>query len=206
MQTLERATEEVDPRVPILSTVTVEQHVSGSLWLFRLGAAFTAALGLLALGLSAAGLYGVMAYAVGQRRRELGIRAALGAEARHLMAIVFRQGIRLATIGVVIGLAAALGLGVALQSLLFGVQPGDPAILLGVAAALVAVSLLAAFFPALSASRTDPARTLRDVLYPAAAVRRQQPNLVRVSGSGRAPPTRTDPADSAWPWRLRPKT
>ena len=73
-----------------------------------------------------------------------------------------QQPIRLTAIGVVIGLAVALGLGVALKSLLFGVRPGDPAILLGVAAALVAVSLLAAFFPALSASRTDPARTLRE--------------------------------------------
>jgi len=160
---LERVIEDVDARVPILSTITVEQHVSGSLWLFRLGARFTAALGLLALGLSAVGLYGVMAHAVGQRRSELGIRAALGAEARDLMSIVLRQGARLTTIGVAIGLAAALGLSFGLKSLLFGVQPGDPMVLLGVAAALLLVSMLASFFPALSASRTDPARTLRNV-------------------------------------------
>ncbi len=153
--------ERVDPRVPTLSTLTVEEHVAGSLWLFRLGAGLTAALGLLALGLSAAGLYGVMAYSVGQRRRELGIRAALGAGSRELMSLVLRKGARLIAIGLVCGLVVALGLGVALKSLLFGVRPGDPVTLLSVAGALVFVSLLAALFPALSASRTDPSETLR---------------------------------------------
>ena len=127
-----------------------------------MGAGLAAGLGILALLLSAAGLYGVMAYAVGERKRELGIRSALGAESRQLMTLVFGHGIRLTAIGAGVGLLIALGLGSLLSSVLFGDSPNEPMTLLGVMATLRVVTLVASLAPAISASRTNPVETLRD--------------------------------------------
>jgi putative ABC transport system permease protein len=162
LPTIEKALESVDPRVPILDMRTVESHVSSSVWLFRMGARLAAALGFLALGLSAAGLFGVMTYTVNQRRRELGIRLALGARGRQLMEAVIGRGLRLTAIGVAIGLAVALAIGSVVSSLLFGVGARDPLTFAVVALALGAVAAIATLAPALSASRADPVEVLRD--------------------------------------------
>ena len=158
----ERLLHAAAPGVPVLSATTVESHVSSSMWIFQMGAGVAAGLGILALLLSAAGLYGVMAYAVGERKRELGIRSALGAENGQLMTLVFGQGMRLTAIGSVVGLLIALGLGSLLSTVLFGVSPGDPMTLLGVMATLSVVTLVASLAPAISASRANPVETLRD--------------------------------------------
>jgi putative ABC transport system permease protein len=112
--------------------------------------------------LAVIGIYGLMAYSVRQRTREIGIRLALGAESRHVRNMVAAEGMRLALIGVTIGLAASFGLTRLLQSFLFGVGPLDPLVFVTVPTALGAASLAAVWFPAHRAAATDPAEALRN--------------------------------------------
>jgi putative ABC transport system permease protein len=114
-----------------------------------------------ALLLAAIGIYGLMAYSVQQRTQEIGIRLALGAEARHVKNMVVFQGMALTMVGVVVGLASAFGLARVLQSLLFGVQARDPIVFVAVPLVLSAVALLAVWIPARRASRVDPLVALR---------------------------------------------
>jgi ABC-type antimicrobial peptide transport system permease subunit len=116
---------------------------------------------LMALVLSAIGLYGVIAYGVAQRTRELGMRIALGAMQRDVLAMVVRQGLRLSVIGVVLGFAAAAAATRAMESMLFEVSPLDPATFAGVGILIVGVSLLASWLPARRAARVDPIAALR---------------------------------------------
>ncbi|MEM6704780.1 MAG: ADOP family duplicated permease [Acidobacteriota bacterium] len=153
--------EQLDPRVPILSTRTLEDHVSGSLWLFRLAATLAGVLGLLALGLSAAGLYGVMAYAVSQRKFELGVRTAIGASQGKILTLILGRGLRLAGAGLVLGVLLSLGLGSVMANMLFGVSPRDPLTLLLAVATLLSVSVLASLLPALRVSSRSPVEALR---------------------------------------------
>jgi putative ABC transport system permease protein len=119
--------------------------------------------GAVALALSAVGIYGVIAFGVTQRVREFGIRQALGADARKILALVLGQGLRTATLGVLAGLAGAALLTRALQSMLFGVTAHDPAVLAGATALLLAVALAACWIPARRATRVEPLAALRDV-------------------------------------------
>ena len=114
-----------------------------------------------ALVLAAIGIYGVMAYAVQQRTQEIGVRLALGAEPGAVQTMVVLQGMRLAAIGVVIGVTAAFALSRYMSTLLFGVEPRDPLVFIGVPALLAAVALLAVWVPAARASRIDPLGALR---------------------------------------------
>jgi predicted permease len=114
-----------------------------------------------ALLLAAIGIYGLMAYSVQQRTGEIGIRMALGAEAEQVRRLVVVQGMRLAVIGMVVGLAAALGLTRLITSVLFGVQPRDPAIFIGIPLLLAAVSFVAVWVPARRASGVDPLAAIR---------------------------------------------
>jgi predicted permease len=116
---------------------------------------------LLALGLAALGLYAMLGWAVARRRGEIGLRMALGARASQVTGMVLREGLWLVAAGILLGVGASLWLGRALASLLFEVQPSDPLSLAAAAAVLLAAGGLAALLPALRASRTDPARTLR---------------------------------------------
>ncbi|MFP2910886.1 ABC transporter permease, partial [Pyxidicoccus sp. 3LFB2] len=120
-----------------------------------------AAFALLAVVLAGIGVYGVMAYAVGQRTRELGIRMALGAHPRQVLRLVLGQGLRLTAVGVGVGLLAAFGCTRLLASLLYGVDASEPTVFAGVAVVLGGVSLLASWLPALRASRVSPAISLR---------------------------------------------
>jgi ABC-type antimicrobial peptide transport system permease subunit len=114
-----------------------------------------------ALLLAAIGIYGLMAYSVAQRTQEIGIRLALGAEARDVRKMVILQGLRLTLVGVVVGLASAFGLARFVASLLFGVKAWDPAIFVIVPIVLTFVALMAVWLPAGRASRVDPVIALR---------------------------------------------
>jgi putative ABC transport system permease protein len=127
----------------------------------RITAMLATFFGGLALLLSAIGLYGLMSYAVAQRRREIGIRMALGANASRVMGTVVRDGLRVAGLGVVAGLAGALLSVRLVGSLLFGVSTYDPTTFVGAATALVTVAMVACLLPAARAARTDPMVTLR---------------------------------------------
>ena len=117
--------------------------------------------GATALILAAIGIYGLMAYSVQQRTQEMGIRMALGADRAHIRGLVVWQGMRLAIVGVVLGIAAAFGLTRLLASFLFGVKAWDPLVFVTVPLILTAVALFAVWFPATRASRLDPQQALR---------------------------------------------
>jgi ABC-type antimicrobial peptide transport system permease subunit len=119
------------------------------------------ALGLAGLLLASLGIYGVMAYAVTQRTREIGIRMTMGAQRRDVMQLVLAQSMRPVAVGVAIGLAAGAAVSRVLASLLYGVSPRDPVVFVGVALFLSAVALLAGYVPAQRAARVDPMTALR---------------------------------------------
>ena len=128
----------------------------------RLLAQLVGAFAGLALLLAAMGTYGVLAYMVAERRREIGIRMALGADRSRVLAQVMKQGLLLAAIGIVMGLVGALALTRLMASLLFGVQPTDVATLVSVIATIILVAAVACWLPAWRASRLDPNVVLRD--------------------------------------------
>ena len=128
---------------------------------WRLGATMFGAFGLLALLIAAIGLYGVIAYQVGQRTHEIGVRMALGARSGDLTRMVLWEGIRLTTIGLALGAAVALASGRWVAPLLFGVSPFDPAVYAGVVATLFAVAVIACLVPAMRAAGVDPSSALR---------------------------------------------
>jgi len=117
--------------------------------------------GALALVLAAVGLYGVLAYVVTQRTQELGVRIALGAARRDVLALVVRQGLLVAALGIVIGAGAALVSGRVVASLLYGISPTSVEVLGGAAGVLFAVALVASYLPARRATRVDPMVALR---------------------------------------------
>ena len=116
---------------------------------------------LAAMALAAIGIYGVMAYAVQQRTREIGIRLALGAQPGSVQRMVVLQGMRLALIGVVLGVGSAYWLARYMKTLLFGVEVRDPLVFVGVPLVLAVIALLAVWIPAARASRIDPLGALR---------------------------------------------
>jgi ABC-type antimicrobial peptide transport system permease subunit len=119
------------------------------------------AFALVALLLAAIGIYGTIAYSVGERTREIGLRIALGAQPRQVLTLVLNQGLRLSSVGIAIGLLASFVATPVLSSFLYGVTAHDPLTLLFVSVLLVAVGLLAAYIPGLRASRVDPMVSLR---------------------------------------------
>lgn len=152
----------LDPEQPIASVRTMDQWVSQSLQTRRAPAMLLAVFGVVALLLSGIGIYGVLAFGVEQRVRELGIRQALGADRPAIVALVLGQGVRLAGLGVGVGLAGAAGLSRYLQSQLFGVGARDLSVFVGVAGLLLAVALVACYVPARRTTRIDPVTALRD--------------------------------------------
>jgi putative ABC transport system permease protein len=151
----------IDKGLPLYNIATMDQLVSNSVAQPRLNLSLLVAFSLLALVLAAVGVYGVMAYAVTQRTQEFGIRMALGASPSNVLKQVFLEGGRLAALGLVLGLFAALALTRLMASMLYGVKPTDP-LSLGVAALLLAlVALAACYIPARRATRVDPLVALR---------------------------------------------
>jgi predicted permease len=159
---LRQAVARVDPRLPVYDFRTMESQIAESMFIERLVGSLSALFGLLALGLAAVGLYGVMSHAVAQRRREIGIRMALGAERSSVLWQVLRQVLVLAVAGVLVGLPAALGAGRLIESLFLGLAPRDPATIAAAAFMLVGVAALAGYLPAMRAMRVDPVVALRD--------------------------------------------
>jgi len=157
-----RAVHDVDPNQAVADVRTLEQIKSESTASNRLRTILLAGFAVLAVLLSAIGIYGVISYAVVQRTHEIGIRAALGANAGMLMRLVLRNGMALAGLGLVLGFLGALGLTRLLSTLLFGVSPRDPLTITGAAGMLAAVALVACYVPARRAARLDPLIALRD--------------------------------------------
>lgn len=140
----------------------MEQVVSDSVANIRLQTILLGAFAALALLLASVGLFGVISYSVEQRRREVGIRLALGAGRGSVLRLVLGQGLRLTTAGLVAGLAGALVLTRYLETLLYEVQPTDPGVFAAVFGVLVATAIVACYVPARRATRVDPAVVLRD--------------------------------------------
>jgi putative ABC transport system permease protein len=151
----------VDPQVPLYDVAAMPDVVRRSVGTRRFGVLVLAGFAGVAVTLALLGVYGVLSYAVQQRRRELGIRAALGAGRREIAALVLRNGGALAGWGLALGAAVFLALGRGLEALVYGVGPRDPATLAGGAVLLGAAALAASWLPARRATRVDPATALR---------------------------------------------
>jgi len=161
MSTLRAKVRELDPNLPIYAMRTTEVQLNNSLSSERMIASLSAVFGFLATLLAVIGLYGVMAYAVAQRTREVGIRMALGAARGHVIWMVMREVLLLVAIGVAAGVISSLALTRVVQSQLFGLTPHDPFTLALATAALVFVACAAGYIPAWRASRLDPTVALR---------------------------------------------
>jgi len=152
----------VDPEQSVSGIMPLSDYLAVSVASRRFTTLLLAFFGALALVLASVGIYGVVAFGVAERRREIGIRTALGARPSDVLALVVRGALRLAAVGMLVGAVAALGLARFLSSLLFGIGPSDPATFGGVAVLLAAVVLAACVIPARSALRVDPNSVLRD--------------------------------------------
>jgi putative ABC transport system permease protein len=151
----------VDPDQPVWSVTSIEQLLSRSMGRVRFTTLLTLGFAALALLLAAIGVYGVMAYAVAQRTREVGIRLAIGAAPSQVVALVLGRGVKVTAVATVLGLAGALVATRLLRSQLFGVGPGDPLTFVAVPLVLVGVALVACYLPARRAARVDPVVALR---------------------------------------------
>ncbi len=151
----------VDPEQPVYNIRTMAEWTRDSLALRRFGTLLLSAFSGVALLLAAVGIYGMMAYWVGQRTREIGLRAALGARQGDLLRLVMGQGLRLAAVGIGLGLVGALILTRILSTLLFGVGPTDPVTFSGVSLTLLGAMMLACYLPAHRAATVDPMESLR---------------------------------------------
>jgi len=143
------------------SVRTLDAALDRQLRPWRMGAILFSSLGLLALVVAAIGIYGVVAYAMSQRTHEMGVRIALGARAADIVRLVLGDGLRLVVIGLVIGALTALAVGRLVASLLFGIAPNDPAVMIGAIAIMLIIAAVASLIPGLRSARVDAAVTLR---------------------------------------------
>jgi putative ABC transport system permease protein len=161
MNSVQAEVRSMDPQLPVANLATMNdvlnEAVSGPRFITLLLAVFAA----VALALAAIGTYGVMAYSVAQRRQEIGIRMALGAQAATVRGMVLGQGVAVAGIGLLIGIAGALALTRLLSTLLFNVSPTDPLAFLSAPLLLALVAVAACYIPAVRATRVDPALVLK---------------------------------------------
>jgi predicted permease len=151
----------IDKTVPKFSVTTVERQLQEQTAGRRFDATLIGLFSIIALSLSAIGIYGLMHFVVVQRGNEIGVRMALGARYGDVLGIILRQGLRLAGIGVLIGIAAALAITRLLSTLLYGVTPTDPLTFAIAPVILLAVAALACWLPARRAARIDPVLALR---------------------------------------------
>jgi len=152
----------IDPDLPLFDIKTMDQQLAQARWPFRVFGSMFAIFAMIALALSAVGLYAVTAYSVTQRTQEIGVRMALGAQAKQVWWLVVRRGLVQLVIGLVIGLAGALGVGQLLQTLLVQTGTRDPVTLVSIVVLLMTVSIAASFWPARRATRLDPVAALRN--------------------------------------------
>jgi putative ABC transport system permease protein len=162
-EALRRAVQTVDPMLPILELRTFEKHMDANpqLWIVRAGAALFSIFGALALGLAAVGVYGVKAYSVALRTREIGIRMALGAEGKTVLWMILREGLVMVVAGLLLGFLLALGTGKIVSSILFEVSSTDPFAFTIAPLMLMTAALLATWLPARRATKISPMAALR---------------------------------------------
>jgi ABC-type antimicrobial peptide transport system permease subunit len=161
LDSIRRANKEMSSQQTIYDDQTMESVISDSLAARRFAMILLGAFAALALGLASVGIYGVIAYVVGERTQEIGIRMALGARQKDVLRLVLWQGTRLALLGVAIGLGAALALTRLITRLLYGISATDPATFAGLATVLIAVAVAVCWIPARKAMRVDPVVALR---------------------------------------------
>jgi predicted permease len=162
LSAVQRVVRELDTRIDVSDVRTIETVISQSLLGATAGVGLLTLFGLISLALAALGLYGAMVHGVNQRRREIGVRIALGARQRGVVGLVLRQGLTPVAIGMAIGAVSSLGVGVMLSGVLFGVAPTDPLSLAGASAALGVAAWGACYVPARRATRVDPLTALRE--------------------------------------------
>jgi putative ABC transport system permease protein len=160
-QSVKKIVSELDPDQPVGEAMTMDQVLAGSMGDYQAYMKLLAIFAGIAVLLAVMGIYGVMSYYVSQRTREIGIRVALGANSRNVLGLVVKLAAKLALIGVVVGIALALGVARLIATFLYGVSPSDPITYASVAAVLIAVALLASFIPARRATKVDPMTALR---------------------------------------------
>jgi putative ABC transport system permease protein len=160
-QSARAAVSEVDRNQPVFNVKPLRQIVADSIALRRLALLLLSAFAVVAMALAAAGIYGVMAYAVTQRTHEIGVRMALGAARSDVSRLVVRQGLKLALCGVTLGLAVALALTRLMEALLFGVSATDPLTFAWIALLLLVVAIVACWIPARRATKVEPMIALR---------------------------------------------
>jgi ABC-type antimicrobial peptide transport system permease subunit len=158
---IRRLVNNLDPNLPVFEMKTIEAQMEESLITERLVATLASGFGILATALAAIGLYGVMAYMVAQRTREIGVRMALGAAGMDVLWLVMKDVFVLAGIGIAIGLPGAWALTRLVKSELYGIQPNDAATIVAATLGIACVALLAGYIPARRATRIDPMRALR---------------------------------------------
>ena len=151
----------LDPNLPVYDLVPMDVALQQATWAFGLFGSLFTIFGIAALFLAAVGLYGVMAFSVSQRRQEMGIRMALGAQARDIRRLVLGKGMIQLVIGLALGVAIGAGMGLPMRVVLFDVETGDPAVYGAIVLTLAAAGLAACFVPARSATRADPVEAMR---------------------------------------------
>jgi len=162
MNALAREIHALDPNLAPLDTISLQEQVDRMSYTQRLAVALLAIFGGMALFLASIGLYAVMSYSVSQSTRDLGVRMALGADAGDVLRLIFSRGLRLTTIGLIIGAVAALLLTRLMENLLYKVSPRDPLAFASAFVIMTVVALAACFLPAWRATRIDPAQALRN--------------------------------------------
>jgi putative ABC transport system permease protein len=152
----------IDPTVALSKAGAFDDWIGAKLTTRRLSALLVSLFSGFALFLSAIGLYGVLAYSVNQRRREIGVRIAVGAQASNILSLVMRQGFKIVSVGLAVGLITAVAVGRFINSMLYGVSENDPVTLGFAVLVLLLAGLLACLLPALRAARIDPITALRE--------------------------------------------
>ena len=156
-----REVQAINPQLPLFGVGTLDGQISETLATPRFRAVLLAGFAVIALLLATIGIYGVTAHAVGQRTHEVGIRMALGAGRRDVLALIIVQHLRPALVGAAIGVAGAVVLGQSLRTLVYGVRATDPITFIAMAVVLVSVTVVACWIPARRATRVDPLVALR---------------------------------------------
>jgi putative ABC transport system permease protein len=161
MQAVRREVQVIDPDQPVFTIQTLEQLLAADRWPYRIFGTLFAVLAAIALLLSSVGLYAVMANAVVQRTQEIGVRMAMGARPEQVSWLILKRGLMQLAMGLPLGLAGAVMLGVVLQRMLVDTTPGDPLTLAAITILLSVVSISACLLPARRATRVDPVIALR---------------------------------------------
>ncbi|HYK17243.1 MAG TPA: ABC transporter permease [Bryobacteraceae bacterium] len=162
LQSIQRVVSSLDPEIPFFQAGTIEDHMSFPLLPARIAAAMLGAFGVIAMLLAATGVYGMLAYAISRRSREIGIRVAIGATRKNVLALVLRRAAIIVAFASLVGSALALGLGRLFTPVLYGVSPRDPMTFALALALMASIGLIACLVPTRRALRIDPAVALRD--------------------------------------------